>query len=145
MDIFYKEFFPKNNNRMTTHNRKLIVLGASNSQKEPCFSNKSYSQFSRQLLFPHLETSQLFLYFVCRVVLSLTILDCTVWLAAIKLTCLWENTCVSQIFFWSSILNKVLKMMPRSIDLDLMHVMFLQTFTNNYLEVVFQYFLMAKY
>ena len=36
-------------------------------------------------------------------------------------------------------------MMPRSIDLDLMHVMFLQTFINNYLEVVFQYFLMAKY
>ena len=33
--------------------------------------------------------------------------------------------------------------MPRSIDLDLMHVMFLQTFINK--EVVFQYFLTAKY
>ena len=84
------------------------------------------------LLFPNLETPQVVLYFVCRVVLSLTILDCTVWLAAIKLTCLGENTCVSQIFLIQHFKHGYKK--DASIDLDLMHVMFLQTLSNYYLE-----------
>ena len=84
------------------------------------------------LLFPNLETPQLVSYFVCRVVLSLTILDCTVWLAAIKLTCLGENTCVSQIFLIKHFKQGSKK--DASIDLDLMHVLFLQTLSNYYLE-----------
>ena len=94
-------------------------------------------------LYPNFETPQVVLYFVCRVVLSLTILDCIVWLAAIKLTCQGENTCVSQIFLIQHFKHVYKK--DASIDLDLMHVMFLQTLSNYYSEEIYQYFLMAKY
>ena len=96
-----------------------------------------------QFLFPNFETPQVVLYFVCRVVLSLTILDCIVWLAAIKLTCQGENTCVSQIFLIQHFKHVYKK--DASIDLDLMHVLFLQTLSNYYLEKNIKAFLMPKY